>query len=60
MFIRFKNKTTLAVCAYHAELQRWGAGVSQAFAAGAETEVSLLRRDPSHARYRVPGRRRSV
>ena len=43
MFIRFKKKTTLEVCAYHDELQRWGSGMSEEFEAGEETEVSLLR-----------------
>jgi len=43
VFIRFKKKTKLEVCAYHDELQLWGSGMSDGFEAGEETEVSLLR-----------------
>ena len=55
MFIRFKNKTTLAVCAYNYELQLWGAGVSQVFDAGEETEVSLLRETKDTLDIEIPG-----
>ena len=43
MFMRFKKKTTLEVCAYNDELQLWGAGRSAAFGKNAECEVALLR-----------------
>lgn len=43
MFIRFKKKTTLDVCAYHDDLDLWGSGMSEEFEDGEETEVNLLR-----------------
>jgi len=43
MFIRFKKKTTLEVCAYHDELQLWGSGMSEDFEEGEDCEVALLR-----------------
>lgn len=43
MFIRFKKKTTLDVCAYHDALDLWGSGMSEDFEEGEECEVALLR-----------------
>ena len=43
MFIRFKKKATLEVCAYNDELQLWGSGMSEKFEKGEECEVALLR-----------------
>lgn len=43
MFIRFKKKATLEVCAYHDELQLWGSGMSEEFEEGEECKVALLR-----------------
>lgn len=55
MFIRFKKKTTLEVCAYHDELQLWGSGMSEGFEAGEETEVSLLRENEETLDIEIPG-----
>lgn len=43
MFIRFKKKVTLDICAYHDELHRWGSGKREEFEEGEDTEVNLLR-----------------
>jgi hypothetical protein len=55
VFIRFKNKTTLPVCAYDDALRRWGAGVDEEFDAGDETEVSLLRENEQTLDIEIPG-----
>ena len=55
MFIRFKKKTTLEVCAYHDELQLWASGTSEGFEAGEETEVSLLRENEDTLDIEIPG-----
>ena len=55
MFIRFKKKTALLVCAYDDAHRRWGAGVDEEFDAGDETEVSLLRENEGTLDIEIPG-----
>ena|GEM_PF-5900187 len=55
MFIRFKKKTALPVCAYDDAHRRWGAGVDEEFEAGDETEVSLLRENEDTLDIEIPG-----
>jgi hypothetical protein len=55
VIIRFTKKTTLPVCAYDDALRRWGAGESEEFDAGDETEVSLLRENEETLDIEIPG-----
>jgi hypothetical protein len=55
VFIRFKKKTTLPVCAYDDALQHWGSGADEEFQAGEETEVSLLRENEDTLDIEIPG-----
>ena len=55
MFIRFKKKTALLVCAYDDALRCWEAGESEEFDAGDETEVSLLRENEVTLDIEIPG-----
>jgi len=55
VFIRFKKKTALPVCAYDDAHRRWGAGVDEEFEAGDETEVSLLRENEDTLDIEIPG-----
>lgn len=55
MFIRFKKKTALLVCAYDDALRCWGSGESEEFDAGDETEVGLLRENEDTLDIEISG-----
>ena len=55
MFITFRKKVALPVCAYDEALRRWQSGANETFEAGDETEVGLLRENEETLDIEIPG-----